>query len=148
MHHPGTSPDIQTEVMIDVIIFKKNLIPVICRVSIRRIFFRPRTSNSLFRISGCRARVPGQQGLIIHPHISYRIHHVDRFRGHTSYRLVTHGSVHATFFSFFRGYKNYPVCPSSSIHGCCRGIFHHAECLDILRGNTGQIHLGYLDAIQ
>ena len=95
----------------------------VIKVHPRGIIFTTRAFDTIQGILGSSTRISRQQRLIVHPHISLRIHHFDFIRRHRGYCLVTYRSIYTPGFSFFCCHDNNPICTACPVHRCCRRIF-------------------------
>ena len=133
--------------MVDRIILKHDIIPIISRIYPIGIKPGLRTLNALHAILWGGCRVTGQQGPVIHFHVIHGINDIYFLGRSTHYHLVTNRSINTSLLSFLGRDQNYTVSPASPVHRRSRCVLHHAETLDILRNHTGKVQLRRLHPV-
>ena len=128
--------------MIDGHILEHDFVPIVGRIHPRRISWVTRPLNLGQGVSGTSQRITGRLRLIVHPHISFWIHHVNVTRWHGSHRLVTNGGIYAPCLPFLRSHQNHPVRPSGPVHRRSWRILQYRKTLDIPRYHTSQVQTG------
>ena len=133
LHHAGTSPDIHTQTMVDIVILEQNAVPIVGGIHPRGIIFGFPSTDVQHGILRCGIRIATTFCLVVQFHVIHGTHHVDLPGRHRHHRLVTHGGINISRLPFLGRYEDYTVRTPGTIHRRGRSILHHGKRFDILR---------------